>query len=149
MQMYGSILPGAAALTKLLPQQAAQARREAAAARSSVRLSQTAQHRLKVIRWYEAHGRNVTRTANHFSHSRTSIQSWLKRYQAAGLAGLEDKSHRPHNVRKPSWPRELAGCGKSRWPDRPLDKAPVHFRKSGSVQDARTTGTPGDDAGLC
>jgi transposase InsO family protein len=106
MQVYGSILPGAASVATLLPRQAAEVRRGTARARREVSLSQTAQHRLKVIRWHEEHGANVTRTAAHFSHSRTSIQTWLRAHKAQGRGGLEDKSHRPQNVRKPTWTPE-------------------------------------------
>ena len=86
---------------RLLPQLAAEGRAE-------VTLSRGAQCRLKVIRWHENHGRNVTRTANHFGYSRPTIYAWSKRYQRAGSRGLEDRSHRPHNPRKPTWPPELA-----------------------------------------
>ena len=107
MQVYGSILPGAATVAKLVPQQAAEARRGAAEARKEVTLTRTGKHRLGVIRWHEEHGGNVSLTARHFSHSRVTIQSWLKRYRARGLAGLADKSHRPHHVRQPTWAAEL------------------------------------------
>jgi putative transposase len=107
MQVYGSILPGAATLAALLPQGAAEVRQKAAEARQEVMLSQTAQHRLKVIRWHSEHSANVTRTAAHFSHSRTSIQAWLKAHSAHGATGLEDKSHRPEHCRQPTWPAEM------------------------------------------
>lgn len=107
MQVYGSILPGAATVATLLPQLAAEARRKAAEARREVALSRAAQHRLRVVRWHYDHGANVSRTAAHFSHSRTSIQAWLQAYKARGARGLEDKGHRPHNVRKPTWGTEL------------------------------------------
>lgn len=103
MQVYGSIIPGAATLARLLPNVAAAARRETAEARREVTLSREAKHRLKVIRWHEEHGSNVTRTANHFSHSRTSIQAWVKRYQWQGAAGLEEHSHRPQHCRQSTW----------------------------------------------
>lgn len=95
MQVYGSILPGALAVARLLPRQTAKG--------PQVALSQAAKHRLKVLGWYHAHGANVSRTAHHFGHSRVTIQSWLRRYRARGLAGLEDRSRRPRNVRKPTW----------------------------------------------
>lgn len=107
MNVYGSILPGAAAVAKLMPLQAAEARKQTRAAHREISPSPAAQHRLKVMGWHEAHGGNVTRTADHFSHSRTTIQSWCKHYQARGPAGLEDKGHRPHNVRKPTWAADL------------------------------------------
>ena len=107
MQVFGSILPGAAAVARILPQQAAEARRQTAALHKEVSLSPAARHRLKVIGWHEKHGGNATRTADHFSHSRTTIQSWQRRYKAHGLAGLEDKSRRPHNVRQSTWSADL------------------------------------------
>ncbi|MCA1709180.1 MAG: integrase core domain-containing protein [Actinobacteria bacterium] len=106
MQTYGSILPGAATIAKLLSQQAAEARRAPASARQEVRLSQIAQRRLKVVRWHDEHGRNVSRTANHFGYSRVTIHHWLRRYKA-GAAALEDKSHRPEHCRQSTWSAEL------------------------------------------
>jgi transposase InsO family protein len=107
MQVYGSILPGAATVAKLLPEQAAEARRRSAAARHEVKLSGTAQHRLGVVRWHLDHGENVSLTARHFGHSRTSIQAWLKAYNAQGPVGLEDRSHRPHKLRQATWSYEM------------------------------------------
>lgn len=107
MQVYGSILPGAAAVARLLPEQAAEARRDSAPTGKESKLSRAALHRLKVIHWHQEHGSNVTRTADHFSHSRVSIQSWCKRFRRFGLAGLEDKSHRPKHCRQPTWTAEL------------------------------------------
>lgn len=106
MQVYGSILPGAATVARLLPQQAAEARLQTALARKDVELSAGARQRLRVLRWHEERGSNVSLTARHFGHSRTSIQAWFKAYERSGPAGLEDKSHRPHNRRKPTWTAE-------------------------------------------
>lgn len=107
MQVYGSVLPGAAAVAQLVPRQAAEARGEGAELRKEAALSPAGRHRLKVIRWHESHGGNVTRTADHFTHSRVSIQAWLRRYKTGGVGGLEDKSHRPRRCRQPTWSGEL------------------------------------------
>ena len=107
MQTYGSIIPGAAALRRLLPEQAASARRETGEARKEVSLSRRAKHRLMVIRWYEEHGRSVSRTAERFSYTRVTIYAWLRRHRDAGVAGLEDKSHRPRQCRQSTWSAEL------------------------------------------
>jgi transposase InsO family protein len=134
MQTYSSILPGAAAVARLLPAGSSEARRQSAEARKDVKLSRAAAHKLRVIRWHEDHGSNVTRTAAHFSHSRTSIQNWLKRYRAAGLAGLEGRSHRPHNVRKPTWPAEVERrvlALREHFPRWGKDKLVVLLRKEG------------------
>ena len=106
MQVYGSILPGAVTVAKLLPVQAAEARQRAAEARKEATLSGIAQHRLEVVRWHYQHGENVSLTARHFGHSRTSVQAWLKAYARGRPAALEDRSHRPHNVRQPTWTKE-------------------------------------------
>lgn len=100
MQVYGSILPGAATLAGLLPKLSAEARAEVA-------LSRSARYRLKVIRWHGDHASNVTRTAEHFGYSRATVHAWLRRYKRAGPRGLEDKSHRPHRCRQHTWSPEL------------------------------------------
>src|ERR1700730_15579686 len=40
-------------------------------------------------------GVTVTEVAERYGVSRQSVHSWLRRYRAEGLAGLEDHSHRP------------------------------------------------------
>jgi transposase InsO family protein len=42
-------------------------------------------------------GMAVTQVADRYGVSRQSIHSWLRRYRAEGLAGLEDRSHRPRS----------------------------------------------------
>lgn len=128
MQVYGSILPGALAVARLLPQQTAGGQR--------ITRSQTGRHRLRVLQWHQAHGANVTRTANHFGHSRVTIQSWLRRYRTRGLAGLEDRSRRPRNVRKPTWPAETEGRVlrlRERYPRWGKEKLAVLLRREGQV----------------
>jgi putative transposase len=107
MQTYGSIIPGGATLARLLPQQAAEGHRQAAETRRELTLSRVARQRLKAIRWHEEHGHSVSRTAERFGYSRVTIHGWLKRYKRAGLAGLEDRSHRPEHCRQPTWSAEL------------------------------------------
>src|SRR3989304_62230 len=143
MQVYGSILPGAATLARLLPQRAAEGRAE-------VTLSRGAQCRLKVIRWHENQGRNVTRTAAHFGYSRPTIYAWLKRYKRAGpkgLAGptrsnrpgpraLEDHTRRPQNLRKATWSTGLERrvlALREQYPRWGKDKLVVLLRRQGLV----------------
>jgi transposase InsO family protein len=101
MQVYGAILPGAAAVARNLPTAAAQARAEP-------QLSKKGRHRLKVIQWYEDHGCNARLTCRHFDHSPSTFYHWLHRYQREGPRGLEERSRRPHRVRQPTWTKELA-----------------------------------------
>jgi len=42
-------------------------------------------------------GMPVTEVAARYGVSRQSVHGWLRRYQAEGLAGLEDRSHRPRS----------------------------------------------------
>jgi transposase InsO family protein len=44
-----------------------------------------------------ADGRTVTEVAGQWSVSRQTMQTWLARYEAQGLAGLADRSHRPRS----------------------------------------------------
>ena len=51
-----------------------------------------------------ADGRTVAEVAGQWSVSRQTVHSWLARYEAAGLSGLADRSHRP------AWcPHQLRG----------------------------------------
>jgi transposase InsO family protein len=42
-------------------------------------------------------GMPVTEVADRYGVSRQSVHGWLRRYRAEGLAGLEDRSHRPRS----------------------------------------------------
>src|SRR5215211_7134002 len=42
-------------------------------------------------------GRGVTEVAARYGVSRQSVYTWVGRYRAGGLAGLQDRSHRPRN----------------------------------------------------
>jgi transposase InsO family protein len=42
-------------------------------------------------------GMPVTEVADRYGVSRQSVHAWLRRYRAGGLAGLEDRSHRPRS----------------------------------------------------
>jgi len=99
MQVYGSIIPGAATLARLLPE-------EARAARGARPPSREARRRQKVLDWHNANGKSVSRTARHFGYSRSTIYELLKRSKPGGV-GLEDRSRRPKRVRQPTWSAEL------------------------------------------
>jgi putative transposase len=73
----------------------------------ALELSKEAKHRLRIITWHEEHGGNVSLTCRHFGISRDTFYRWLKRFQETGPGGLENWSHRPKRVRKPTWSKEL------------------------------------------
>ncbi|GAC1432611.1 MAG: IS481 family transposase [Acidobacteriaceae bacterium] len=66
-------------------------------------LSRQAKGRLALLRWHDSHGTNVSRTCRRFGISRPTFYYWHRRYQDNGLGGLEDRSHRPHQVARPTW----------------------------------------------
>ena len=56
-------------------------------------------------------GRGVTEVAARYGVSRQSVYTWVGRYRAGGLAGLQDRSHRPnHSPDKTSAEVEAAVC---------------------------------------
>lgn len=73
----------------------------------AVALSREAKLRLRMMEWYEQHGNNASLTCRRFGISRDTFYRWRRRYIASGPGGLEDGSHRPKNVRKPTWSKEL------------------------------------------
>jgi putative transposase len=69
-------------------------------------LSPEAKKRYRWLRWHATHGQNVSLTCRHHGISRRTFYRWQHRCQRQGLAGLEDRSHRPIRCRRPSWTRE-------------------------------------------
>jgi len=100
MQVYGSIIPGAATLARLLPKGASEAREKRP-------YSREAKKRLAAVRWHETHGKRASLTARHYGLSRSTVYDWLRRYDRRGPRGLEDRSRRPKRVRQPAWSPEL------------------------------------------
>jgi len=79
--VFGNVLPYAGKLSKI------------------IKLSKSGQKRLK---WVDYHlsGKTVVEVCRHFDITRSLFYKWFDRFQKYGLVGLEDKSKRPHNVRK-------------------------------------------------
>ena len=100
MNVYGSILPGAATVARLLPKGAGEAREARPPSREAKR-------RLAAVRWHEAHGKSASLTARHFGLSRSTVYDWLRRYGQDGLRGLEERSRRPRRLRQPTWSNAL------------------------------------------
>ena len=74
----------------------------------SADLSKEARRRLKWMDYYESHGRNAALTCRYFGISRQTFYRWRGRYRPERLASLEERPRRPHQVRQPTWPPELA-----------------------------------------
>lgn len=87
MTIYGAVLPGAAALAR--------------GALPALQLSAQAKQRLAMLDWYRAHGKNLCLAARHFGVHRRMLRVWRDRFAQEGLRGLECRSRRPRQVRKP------------------------------------------------
>ena len=66
-------------------------------------ISHDATKRLKWFDYYESHGRNARATCHHFGISPDTFYRWKKRYHPGNLSSLEERSHRPRSVRRPTW----------------------------------------------
>jgi transposase InsO family protein len=73
-----------------------------------VELSKAARLRLQWMDHYEAHGKNAAFTCRHFGISRQTFYRWKRRYDPHRLESLEEHSHRPRRLRRPTWSGELA-----------------------------------------
>lgn len=72
----------------------------------TVRISKSAKVRLKWIDYYNRKGKNARATCRHFDISPSLFYKWLNRYKKIGLLGLEEKSKKPHRLRKSKVPIE-------------------------------------------
>ena len=83
--VYGSILPGAARLAKV------------------VSVSLAAKRRLAWMDWYQ-HSGNALLTCRHFGIAPSLFHKWRARFLKLGVRGLETKSTRPRRTREPTTP---------------------------------------------
>jgi putative transposase len=72
------------------------------------KLSKAARQRLQWMLFYYFNGRNVALTCRHFDISRQTCYRWKRRFDRHDLSTLEGHSHRPRQVRQPTWTAELA-----------------------------------------
>ena len=66
-------------------------------------ISHEACKRLKWFDYYHSHGRNARLTCRYFGITPDTFYKWKRRYRPSDLKTLEDNSHRPKRVRKPTW----------------------------------------------
>lgn len=60
-------------------------------------LQRQAKHRLAILRHAEEVTGSVAATCRYYGISRTPFYRWQQRYDAQSLAGLRDRSKRPHH----------------------------------------------------
>src|SRR5215472_700592 len=69
---------------------------------TGVELIREARTRLAWMDFYRR-TRNVALTCRHFGISRQTFYRWYKRYEPMDLTSLEERSHCPHQRRRPTW----------------------------------------------
>ncbi len=69
-----------------------------------MRVLSVAEQRYKAVQAVVAEGKTVTEVAAEWRVSRQTLHTWLTRYEAGGLEGLGDRSHRPARC-----PHQLSG----------------------------------------
>lgn len=92
MTIYGTLLPGARAIAN--------------SSALTDKLTDEAKHRIRVLDWHKAHGKNSSLTARHFGIGRMTLFRWQKRVEKFGMLGLNESSKKPKRLRQPvtSWP---------------------------------------------
>jgi putative transposase len=102
--------------------------------RGAAELSREARKRLAWFDYYCSQGKRVALTCRHFGISRQTFYGWLRRYDPHDLRTLEDRSHRPHHRRQPTWTGEQAERVRrlrERYPRWGKDKLAVLLRQQG------------------
>jgi len=85
MTIYGSVLPGVRSLANW-------------ATRTNI--TEKAKQRLKVVDWLRSREGSVSLAARHFGLDRKTVRSWRDKFNRIGMLALNDKSHKPKNVRQ-------------------------------------------------
>ena len=102
--------------------------------RGGAELSREARKRLQWFDHYLAHGRHAALTCRYFGISREAFYRWKRRYDPQDLATLEDRSHRPHRRRRPTWTAaqaERVRRWREQYPRWGKDKLAVLLRREG------------------
>jgi len=102
--------------------------------RLTCELGRTGQLHLQWMTHYLQNGRNAAFTCRHFGISRQTFYRWWRRYDPHNLATLEDRSHRPHHLRQPTWTARGADAvlaARREYPRWGKDKLVVLLRRQG------------------
>ena len=73
-------------------------------------ISQEANRRLKWIDYYYSYDGNARLTCRHFDISPPTFYRWFNRYDPKNLKTLESRSHRPRDVRQPTYSSALVNA---------------------------------------
>jgi len=129
MTIYGTLLPGARTI--------------AWSSALTDKLTEQAKHRIKILDWHKAHGKNCSLTARHFGIGRMTPHRWLKRFKKFGMLGLNEQSTRPKNVRRPASPWPVVSRVvelRKQYPAWSKHKLAAILKREGLVASASTVG---------
>lgn len=107
-----------------------------------VDLPAEARDRLRALGLWQETG-DVRLACRTFGLSRATLYRWRKRFDPRDLTSLKERSRRPHRVRKPQWPWELAQAIRrlrERSPRWGKDKLGVLLQRQGFGTSASTVG---------
>lgn len=106
-------------------------------------LSREAAGRLKWFDYYQTHNHNARLTCRRFGISPQTFYRWKRRYDTKRLETLEDRSHRPRQVRQPKYTQEEVKAVlkmREQYPRWGKDKLAVLLRGEGYDLSASTIG---------
>jgi putative transposase len=108
-----------------------------------VELSRKARQRLKWFDYYDSHGENARLTCRHFDIGPQTFYRWRRRYKRRDLTSLQDRSHRPLQVRQPTYSVKLVEAVlrlREEYPRWGKDKLAVLLQRQGINCSASTVG---------
>jgi transposase InsO family protein len=106
-------------------------------------LSKKARQRLKWFDYYKSHNQNARLACRYFGISPQTFYRWKRRYDPGHLESLEDHSHRPKQLRQPSYSSELVEAVlrlREEYPRWGKDKLAILLRREGFTCSASTVG---------
>ena len=106
-------------------------------------LSKKAKQRLKWFDYYQFHNRNARLTCRYFGISPQTFYRWKRRYDPRHTESLEDRSHRPRQVRQPTYSLELVDAvlkSREEYPRWGKDKLLILLHREGFTSSASTVG---------
>jgi len=97
-------------------------------------LSRAGQLHLEWMTYYLRNERSAALTCRRFGISRQTFYRWWRRYDPHNLVTLEDRSHRPHRRRQPTWTTQQAEAvrvARREYPRWGKDKLVILLRRKG------------------
>jgi len=106
-------------------------------------ISKKAKQRLKWFDYYQFHYQNARLTCRYFGISPQTFYRWKRRYDPRHTESLEDRSHRPRQVRQPTYSVELVDAVlklREEYPRWGKDKLVILLHREGFTSSTSTVG---------